>query len=53
MCAQYPNPFPQLKQAGQTHKITTENKRLQFVLDFFWHQDWDVTLFLLRRLNVS
>jgi hypothetical protein len=45
MYAQHPNPFPQLKQAGQTHKITTENKRLQFVLDFFWHQDGDVTFF--------
>jgi len=43
MYAQHPDPFPQLKQAGQTHKIANENKRLQFVLDFFWHQDGDVT----------
>lgn len=47
-------PISQLKQAGQTHKITTENKRLQFVLDFFWHQDWEVTFFFLFRwVNVS
>jgi hypothetical protein len=52
MCAQHPNPFPQLKKARQTHKITTEIKRLQFVLDFFWHQDWD-DFFLSRRVNVS
>jgi hypothetical protein len=25
ICAQHPNPFSQFKQAGQTHKITTEN----------------------------
>jgi hypothetical protein len=31
-----------MKNGQGTHKITTENKRLQFVLDFFWHQDWDM-----------
>jgi len=45
ICALHPNQFPQLKQAGQTHKTTTENKRLQFVLEFFWHQDWGVIFF--------
>ena len=43
--ASHLSPLPQMKKAGETHKITTENKRLQFVLDFFWHQDWDMELF--------